>query len=137
MKSMLIILMLLVAGTALAGPADPIDQAALAKMDAVQLQAEFDSTIAMARQQRDQLVNQKPPRLKPGVALIPIVGGIAVAKQGVAAANQTQESTAKMQELQNYRLKLLQLKRELRARFPQAWEETKRKWTLDDNYLER
>ncbi len=109
---------------ATAGPADPLPQEALSAMDAIQLQTEFDSTIQLARQAQERFHKSRGRRL--ATAFIPLAG--------IAAGGET---AARAGNLQSYRHKLLQLKRELRGRFPQAWEETKKKWLIDDNYQER
>lgn len=126
MKCLLVLLIL----ASLAGPlqasdpAAPLDQNILTRMTAPELQTEFDSTIALARSAQERYHKTRGRRLI--TSLIPGVGAIAAG-----------ETAARTGNLRAYQVKLLQLKRELRGRFPAAWEATKKKWLIEDNYLER
>jgi hypothetical protein len=102
---------------------DPIDQTVLGSMTEQQLMSDFDATIQEARQMQNDFIKSRGRRT--ALSMVPLVGaGVAVGTAG------------KVGDMQAYKCRLLQLKREMRARFPAAWETTKKKWGIDDHYLE-
>jgi len=125
MKSFAVVflLVLLLGVTTASARVDPIDQAVLSSMTEQQLMSDFDATIQEGRQMQNDFLKSRGRRT--ALSMVPLVGiGVAVGTAGKAG------------DMQAYKCRLLQLKREMSARFPAAWEATKKKWGIDDHYLE-